>query len=91
MWIRPAIFIENENAHQVFNENSNDLIHKIQGDILYLDPPYNAENTEQITIFWIPLQDMITHVIPKKSKLRDYQKSNLHFCKKNQVSKPLKI
>ena len=32
----------NENTHQVFNEDSNVLIKNIEGDILYLDPPYNA-------------------------------------------------
>jgi adenine-specific DNA-methyltransferase len=39
--VTPAIFTTNSNEHQVFNENSNDLITKIEGDILYLDPPYN--------------------------------------------------
>lgn len=32
----------NSNEHEVFNENANDLIKKISGDILYLDPPYNS-------------------------------------------------
>lgn len=39
--LEPALFEENDNTHQVFNEDSNTLIEKIQGDILYLDPPYN--------------------------------------------------
>ena len=39
--LEPALFEENENVHQVFNEDSNKLIEKIEGDILYLDPPYN--------------------------------------------------
>lgn len=84
LWIEPAIFIENENAHQVFNENSNDLIHKIQGDIIYLDPPYNAREygANYHLLNTIARYD---NFIPKgKTGLRDYQKSN--FCKKNQVS-----
>lgn len=37
----PAVFDVNDNEHQVFNEDANELITKICGDILYLDPPYN--------------------------------------------------
>ena len=32
----------NENEHIVYNEDANQLIRKINGDILYLDPPYNS-------------------------------------------------
>jgi adenine-specific DNA-methyltransferase len=39
--LTPADFQISDNEHQVFNEDSNDLIKKIKGDILYLDPPYN--------------------------------------------------
>ncbi|WP_413906951.1 DNA adenine methylase, partial [Candidatus Endomicrobiellum trichonymphae] len=39
--LEPADFTLNENEHQVFNKNSNELIKNITGDILYLDPPYN--------------------------------------------------
>ena len=40
--LKPATFIETKNKHLVFNEDANQLIKKIKGDILYLDPPYNA-------------------------------------------------
>lgn len=40
--LESADFEVNNNEHQVFRENANDLIRKIEGDILYLDPPYNA-------------------------------------------------
>lgn len=39
--LSPANFQTSDNKHKVFNEDSNDLIKKIEGDILYLDPPYN--------------------------------------------------
>lgn len=84
LWIEPAIFIENENAHQVFNENSNDLIHKIQGDILYLDPPYNAREYGANYHLLNTIAKYDTFIPKGKTGLRDYQKSN--FCKKNQVS-----
>ncbi len=37
-----ADFEINNNEHLVFNQDSNALIREINGDILYLDPPYNA-------------------------------------------------
>jgi len=40
--LEPALFECNENRHEVFHEDSNTLIKKISGDILYLDPPYNG-------------------------------------------------
>ena len=40
--IEPAEYELNDNEHQVFNKDANELIKKIEGDILYLDPPYNA-------------------------------------------------
>ena len=38
----PSNFEITENQHEVYNEDANELIKKIEGDILYLDPPYNA-------------------------------------------------
>lgn len=84
LWIEPAIFIENENEHLVFNENSNDLIQKIQGDILYLDPPYNAREYGANYHLLNTIAKYDTFIPKGKTGLRDYQKSN--FCKKNQVS-----
>ena len=40
--LKPAFFDLNEATHEVFNEDANSLINKIEGDVLYLDPPYNA-------------------------------------------------
>ena len=42
LFIKPAIFQETINKHQVFQKDGNDLIKSITGDLLYLDPPYNA-------------------------------------------------
>ena len=40
--LKPALFESTPNSHLVYNEDSNELIKNITGDILYLDPPYNA-------------------------------------------------
>lgn len=41
MMIVPQI-IESKLEHEVYKQDSNELIRKIKGDILYIDPPYNA-------------------------------------------------
>lgn len=40
--LEPAHFERTSSSHRVFQEDGNTLIKKIEGDILYLDPPYNA-------------------------------------------------
>ena len=70
--------------HQVFSEDSNTLISKISGDILYLDPPYNARQygANYHLLNTLALYDTIN---PQgKTGLReDYYKSA--YCKKNQA------
>lgn len=81
--LEPAIFTLNDNEHEVFNEDSNTLIKKIEGDILYLDPPYNAREygANYHLLNTIAKYDKFE---PKgKTGLRDYGKSN--FCKKGKV------
>ena len=40
--LKPARFEETDSPHCVYHKDSNVLIKEIEGDILYLDPPYNA-------------------------------------------------
>jgi adenine-specific DNA-methyltransferase len=83
--LKPAVFEITKNAHQVFNEDSNTLIKKISGDILYLDPPYNARQygANYHVLNTIALYDSFK---PKgKTGLRDYYKSS--YCKKGEVKK----
>ena len=83
--LEPAIFEINSHSHEVYNEDSNLLIKKIKGDILYLDPPYNAREygSNYHLLNTIAKYDNFT---PKgKTGLRDYSKSA--FCKKKEVEK----
>ncbi len=78
-----AEFIQNDNSHQVFNEDSNKLIDKIRGDILYLDPPYNQRqySANYHLLNTISLYD---NFVPKgKTGLREYNRSA--YCRKNEV------
>ncbi len=82
--LKPAEYIENDNSHQVYQQDANELIHNIQGDILYMDPPYNARQygANYHMLNTIALYD---DFIPKgKTGMRDYGRSN--YCKKGAVS-----
>jgi len=81
--LQPAYFVENDNFHQVFNKDSNTLISEINGDILYLDPPYNQRqySSNYHMLNTITQYDNFT---PKgKTGLREYNRSD--DCKKNEV------
>ena len=80
MEFKGAEFECNDNSHEVFQQNASDLIAKITGDILYLDPPYNAREygANYHLLNTIALYD---DFVPQgKTGLRAYQKSA--FCKK---------
>ena len=80
-----AEFAINDNSHLVFNEESNTLINKIEGDILYLDPPYNQREygANYHLLNTIALYKPFT---PKgKTGLPHYNRST--YCKKREVLK----
>lgn len=69
------------NEHnEVFNEDINSLIHRIDGDILYLDPPYNAR---QYCTNYHVLETIARYDNPElhgKSGLREYQAQKSKYC-----------
>jgi len=82
--IEPAEFIDAGSDHQVYSEDSNELIKQIQGDILYLDPPYNARQygANYHMLNTIALYDDFE---PKgKTGLRDYKRPQ--YCSKKSVT-----
>lgn len=83
--LEPAHFELNDNSHEVHKSDSNELIKKIEGDILYLDPPYNQRqySANYHLLNTIALYD---EFVPKgKTGMREYNRSN--YCKKNEVAK----
>lgn len=79
-----AWFPETDTTHEVFQEDANVLIKRIEGDILYLDPPYNARQygANYHLLNTIALYD---DFVPKgKTGLRDYTRSA--YCQKNKVA-----
>ncbi|WP_298542582.1 DNA adenine methylase [uncultured Aquimarina sp.] len=79
-----ADFEITENQHEVYNQDSNTLIKKIEGDILYLDPPYNARQYGANYHILNTIAKYDTFVPAGKTGLRPYERSN--YCKKGEVA-----
>ena len=89
MIVEPAMFTINNNKHLVYNTDSNELIKKIEGDILYLDPPYN---TRQYGANYHLLNTIAKYdnFVPKgKTGLPNYIKSD--YCSKNKVKQAFEV
>lgn len=70
---------------KVYNEDINELIKHVSGDILYLDPPYN---TRQYCTNYHLLETIARYdnpVIHGKTGLRDYADLKSVFCNKSKV------
>jgi adenine-specific DNA-methyltransferase len=88
--LKPVELIINEQEHQVFNEDINELSKKISGDILYLDPPYNQR---QYAPNYHMLETIAKYDNPKihgKTGLRDYQNQKSSYCSTSQVKNSFK-
>jgi len=82
--LKPALFDFNEAEHEVFNENANSLINKIEGDVLYLDPPYNARQYGANYHLLNTIARYDKFVLNGKTGLRNYERSL--YCQKKEVS-----
>jgi len=87
LFITGAEFEINDNEHQVYNKDANELIKlkEIEGDVLYLDPPYNGREygANYHLLNTIARYD---DFIPRgKTGLREYNRSL--YCKKKEVGK----
>lgn len=72
---------------KVYNENINDVIRHISGDVLYLDPPYNAR---QYCSNYHVLETIAKYdnpVLLGKTGLRSSEAQKSEFCSKRTVEK----
>ncbi len=83
MILKPAVFHETKNTHKVFQQDSNQLIKKIKGDILYLDPPYNGRQYGANYHILNTIAKFDTFVPKGKTGIREYYRSN--YCRKGEV------
>lgn len=81
--VEPASFEATSNSHQVFNRDSNELIKDIEGDILYLDPPYNIRQYGANYHMLNTIAKYDTFVPEGRTGLRPYNRSK--YCKTRKV------
>ena len=83
--LTPANYQLNYNEHEVYREDANSLIKRISGDVLYLDPPYNARQYGANYHLLNTIAEYIPFIPKGKTGLREYHKSN--YCSKTMVQK----
>lgn len=73
--IGPALYPINGGGHEVYCEDANMLIRNIQGDILYIDPPYNARQYGANYHMLNTIAEYLPFVPKGKTGLREYARS----------------
>ncbi len=79
--------IVNGKKGKVYNEDVNQVIRKIEGDVLYLDPPYN---TRQYCANYHVLETISRYdnpILNGKTGLREYNGQKSSYCSKRTVEK----
>ncbi len=89
--IRPASFFCNKNEHLVFNEDAQDLVQRVETDILYLDPPYNQRQYASNYHILETIARYDDPIIRGKTGLRDYTKQKSKFSSKRTVLKSFEL
>lgn len=85
MVLSPLPLTEKKGECEVYNEDVLSLLNRVSGDILYLDPPYNARQycTNYHLLETIARYDEPT--IKGKTGLRDYSEQKSKFCSVSEV------
>lgn len=79
-------FILNNNKNnRSYNLNANELIKKISGDILYIDPPYNARQYSSNYHLLETIAKYDNPVLKGKTGIREDNKIISNYCKKNKI------
>ena len=84
--LEPLMVIDGNNG-KAYNNDINELIKNIKGDVLYLDPPYNAR---QYCSNYHVLETIAKYDNPTllgKTGLREYESQKSDFCSKRYVEK----
>lgn len=85
MLLQPSGYDVSGNEHEVYRQDANLLIKDIEGDILYLDPPYNARQYGANYHLLNTIAEYEPFIPKGKTGLREYKKSS--YCSKVTVRK----
>jgi len=78
--LRPIETIINSKNNECFNDNSSNLLDKIEADIFYLDPPYNHRQYAPNYHILETIAKYDNPEIKGIAGLRDYQNQKSKFC-----------
>lgn len=81
--IKPIKIYKSKKNHEVYNEDSLNLLSKLEADILYIDPPYN---NRQYGANYHLLETIARYDNPEirgLTGMRDYYDQKSDFCNKN--------
>ncbi|MBN2086985.1 DNA adenine methylase [Candidatus Peregrinibacteria bacterium] len=83
--MKPAYFLHNDKKHNVYNEDIEELINKVEGDVLYLDPPYNHRQYAPNYHILETIAKYDNPIVKGKTGLRDYSNQKSKFSQKKEV------
>jgi len=81
--------INNGNENKAYNEDANELISKIEGDILYIDPPYNKRQYSSNYHLLETIARYDAPVLKGITGLRECEQKS-DYCRKKLVLKKIK-
>lgn len=88
--LKPAELIITDQKHEVFNEDINKVAEKVNGDILYLDPPYNHRQYATNYHLLETIAKYDNPIIHGKTGLREYSEQKSLYCSSTQVKNAFK-
>ncbi|NLD18849.1 MAG: Dam family site-specific DNA-(adenine-N6)-methyltransferase [Clostridiales bacterium] len=77
--------IDNKKNNKSYNMDANALIRELEGDILYLDPPYNSRQYAPNYHFLETISKYDNPTIHGITGMREYSEQKSDFCIKNKV------
>ena len=78
---------DNGVQNECYNEDANELIKNISGDILYIDPPYNSRQYLPNYHLLETIAKYDNPIINGKTGVREYSEEKSEYCVKTQVAK----
>lgn len=88
--LKPLEIFINDKDHEVYNSDISELIKRIKGDILYLDPPYNHRQYAANYHILETIAKYDNPIVKGKTGLRNYESQKSLFCQKGKVKQAFK-